>query len=148
MNPVRKILTTFLLSMFVAGAHAAETIDDVLSMLVSYERPAFPMALSATSITHGYATVALAIKADGVIGNATVVDASHDAFGDAVLQALTSWRFKSIKSNDANQVVQRRVLRVEFEQEAVVASLSSRDASKAAFVTGTHRRAVQTTAGR
>jgi TonB family protein len=140
MNPIGKMFAIVIASMMTVGAYAADTVDDVFSMLLTYERPSFPAALSSTSITHGYATLAVAIKADGTIDDVIALDASHDAFADAAMQAVTAWRFKPNKRAPLSEATQRRVVHFEFEQEGTVALLSNRDASKAVFARATNKR--------
>lgn len=97
--------------------------------LLSYERPDYPLELKGTSITDGYATIAFVVRADGMLDDAVVMEASHPAFGEAAMQVLPAWRFEGT----ASALPRREVLRFVFRQTDAVMSLSHRDAAKAAF---------------
>jgi TonB family protein len=58
-----------------------------------------------------------------------VMEASHAAFGEAVLEVLPMWRFEGVTS----ALPRREVLRFVFKQTDAIISLSHRDATKAAF---------------
>ena len=108
-----------------------ESTTGLPKSLVTYERPVFPADLKASAITEGYASVVLLIDADGRIVDAVVLEASHSAFGESVLNALPTWRFTSKNSDDS--FVRREFLRFEFAAKGVVTSISHRDANKAIF---------------
>ena len=117
---------------FVAASVAAPP-DKLLDSLSSYRKPNFPAELRSSPVTDGYATLAIVIRADGTVDDAVVLEASHPSFGDAVLDVLPNWRFKSGDSVASNSLPYREVLRFEFSQSGVVSTMSHRDAAKAAF---------------
>jgi len=111
-------------------ARADSLSDQLPKNVLSYERPSYPLELKAASVTDGYATLAFVVRSDGGIDDAVVLEASHPAFGESVLEVLPMWRFESAA---AGALPRREVLRFEFKQTDGVVSLSHRDAAKAAF---------------
>jgi outer membrane biosynthesis protein TonB len=125
----------------IVGMHAladAQDVDKELPAgLLSYKRPAYPLELKALNITDGYTTVAFVIRADGQIDDAVVMEASHIAFGAAVIDVLPSWRFESSTENSPPR---REIQRFIFRQTDAVTTLSHRDATKAAFPAASDQR--------
>lgn len=103
---------------------------DSLPALTRYEAPVFPASLRTTGVTDGYATLAFTIDDAGQVEDAVGLEASDPAFVDATLDALLSWRFAKTYSPT---VPRREVIQFDYRRSGTVASLSQRDASKAAF---------------
>lgn len=101
-----------------------------LPALTRYEPPAFPASLRLTSITDGYATMMFTVDAEGEVGDAVALEASHPAFVDAVRDALFRWRFQFVESST---VPRREVIQFEFKRTGTISSLSQRDATKSFF---------------
>jgi TonB family protein len=131
------VIRSLLLSLSICGASAcaqealmpSQLATQLPTGLIGYERPEYPLELKGTSITDGYTTIAFVVRADGAIDDAVVMEASHPAFGEAVMDVLPVWRFE----RTASALPRREVIRFVFRQTDAVMSLSHRDATKAAF---------------
>lgn len=101
-----------------------------LPALTRYEPPAFPDTLRLTAITDGYATMMFTIGDDGRVEDSVAIEASHPAFAQTMREALARWRFEAAESPTTPR---RELITFDFRRTGTVASLSQRDASKAAF---------------
>jgi TonB family protein len=109
---------------------------------LGYEAPSFPSRLRATSIGSGYGIVVVTIDEDGRVDDAVVVEASHSAFAEAILEVVPAWVFDAAS---AETVPRREVLHYFFRLSGVATSLTHRDGAKAAFESlERHRPAVRT----
>jgi TonB family protein len=141
-NRIQNVLAALLCVVGVHVSAHAQDIDKQLPGLLSYQRPAYPLELKALNITDGYTSVAFVVRADGSIDDAVVMEASHIAFGAAVMDVLPTWRFESAA---ATALPRREILRFMFRQTDAVTTLSHRDATKAAFPSmGEQRLAIRT----
>jgi TonB family protein len=122
-------LLVALLSATTAIASESKPVRATLPAMRHYEAPVFPVRLRMTPITQGYATVAYTVDADGKIIDALTLEATHPAFGDAVLEAMSSWILEPAPSTS---LPRREITDFMFEREAVTA-LSHLDSAKAAF---------------
>lgn len=127
-----------LCGLLAVGASAAAFADVVapagLPGLILYEPPAFPLSLSPTPIVDGYATAILTVNAEGHVDDALVVEASHPAFGDTVLKAVSAWQLAPATSAT---VPRREVIRFAFRREGTVLSMSHAQAAEYQFPAGT-----------
>ena len=124
----------------VVGIHVsvhAQEVEKQLPGRLRYQRPAYPLEWKSLNITDGYTSVAFVVRADGSIDDAVVMEASHVAFGAAVMDVLPTWRFESA---GATALPRREILRFMFRQTDAVTTLSHRDATKAAFPSGGEQR--------
>jgi TonB family protein len=97
---------------------------------LSYEAPVFPNRLRATSVTSGYGIVVITVREDGRIEDAVVVEASHSAFAEAILEAAPAWVFDVA----AGETMPRReVLHYFFRRSGVATSLTHRDGARVPF---------------
>jgi TonB family protein len=123
------LIRNALFVVMLSGHAYADSVTALPESLITFERPAFPAELKNTSVLDGYATLALSIQPDGAIDDAVVLEASHVAFADAMLEVVPLWRFASAPE----MLPRREVLRFEFKQQGVITTLSHRESSKAAF---------------
>jgi TonB family protein len=101
-----------------------------LPPLIRYEPPAFPAALRATSVSDGYAKMMFTIDGQGRVDDAVALEASHPAFADSVIDALSRWRFQDSASDTKPR---REVIQFQFKRTGLVSAVSQRDASKSFF---------------
>jgi TonB family protein len=101
-----------------------------LPALTRYEPPTFPHVLQLTPITDGYATMMFTIDDDGRVEDSVAIEASHPAFAETMREVFAKWRFERAESQTTPR---RELFTFDFRRTGTVASLSQRDASKAAF---------------
>lgn len=101
-----------------------------LPALTRYEPPTFPHVLQLTPITDGYATMMFTIDDEGHVEDSVAIEASHPAFAATMREVFAKWRFERAESST---MPRRELFTFDFRRTGTVASLSQRDASKAAF---------------
>jgi TonB family protein len=129
-----RVFRLITLSLALLGAVAATASESkqqraTLPAMRHYEAPVFPVRLRMTPVTQGYATVAYTVGSDGRIIDALTLEATHPAFGDAVLEAMSSWILEPAPSAS---LPRREITEFVFERKAVT-TLSHVDSAKAAF---------------
>lgn len=125
---------TFAPAFAVTPAMAADNVSapiaQTLAGMQQYQAPLFPEQLRGSNLSDGYATVTFTVSESGYIDDALTVEASHVAFGEAVLRVLPSWR---MTPDSAQTLPRREVVEFDFRRTGVVTTASHFDAAKAAF---------------
>lgn len=96
-----------------------------------YEEPQFPLAMRATGVVTGYSVIAVAVDADGRVSDAIGIEASDQAFVDAVLEVTPQWLFAPVQ--DPPTEPRREVLHYRFRLSGVVNVLTHREGAETAF---------------
>lgn len=96
-----------------------------------YEVPRFPSRLTPTPVNQGFATAAFTVKDSGEVLDAVILEDSHPAFGEALLEAIHLWRLGT--STGTTSRPRREVVSVNFVRSGVVTSMTQRDAFKSLF---------------
>jgi len=95
-----------------------------------YRAPEVPPQMRATGGS-GYAVVAVTVAADGRVTDAVGIEASDQAFIDAVLAVTPEWLFAPVA--DTPTEPRREVMHYRFRLSGVVNVLSHREGAEAAF---------------
>lgn len=99
---------------------------------VRYEDPVYPASLSGTRIKDGNATVAFTVDKDGQVVDAIILEASHSAYGEAVLNAVKRWQLAPEAAwTSSNQ--RREMVRYAFNSRLNLLTLSHTDGLKLQF---------------
>jgi outer membrane biosynthesis protein TonB len=99
-----------------------------------YIAPEFPLALRATGVATGYSVIAVTVDPNGRVADAIGIEASDQAFIDAVLAVTPDWVFAPV--SDPPTEPRREVLHYRFRLSGVVSVLSHREGAEAAFPEG------------
>lgn len=97
---------------------------------VQYEAPEFPSRLRPTSTSSGYGVVVVTVATTGQVEDAVVVEATHPAFTEAILEATPSWVFRG---EAGRSIPRREILHFVFRRSGVATSLTHREGARAAF---------------
>ena len=96
-----------------------------------YRAPDFPPELRATGVATGYSVIAVTVAPDGRVADAIGIEASDQAFIDAVLTVTPEWVFAPVP--DPPTEPRREVLHYRFRMSGVVSVLTHREGAEAAF---------------
>jgi outer membrane biosynthesis protein TonB len=96
-----------------------------------YRAPEFPPQLRATGVASGYSVIAVTIAPDGRVDDALGIEASDQAFIDAVLAVVPEWLFETV--TDPPTEPRREVLHYRFRLSGAVSVLTHREGAEAAF---------------
>jgi len=95
-----------------------------------YVAPELPLGMRATGES-GYSVVAVTVAADGRVTDAVGIEASDQAFIDAVLAVVPQWVLEPVE--DPPTEPRREVFQYRFRMTGVVNVLSHREGAEAAF---------------
>jgi len=95
-----------------------------------YVAPEMPLGMRATGES-GYSVVAVTVGPDGRVTDAIGIEASDQAFIDAVLDVVPQWVLKPV--DDPPTEPRREVFQYRFRLSGVVNVLSHREGAEAAF---------------
>jgi TonB family protein len=123
-----------------SNASAQTDVRDGLPTLIEHRAPHFPAELKAGGVKSGYAIIAFLVGSDGRVEDAVILEADRAEFGDAVLNAMQGWRFKT----DGSPLAHREVVRFQFSPESVLMSVSYRDAVEKQFPAEAGRKQIRT----
>lgn len=125
------ILIAFVSSVLSFGKTAeANDAQPPLAGLLSYGPPAFPAPLRPTAVGEGYAIVAFTVDRGGRVDDAVTLEASHPAFGAAIIEALPAW----VLEPDSKETIPRReVVQFDFKRDGAINVISHMDGAKDAF---------------
>lgn len=97
-----------------------------------YTAPDFPQGLRARGVSTGYAVMAVTVDPMGRVDDAVGIEASDQAFVEAVLAVMPEWLFAP-REAEAETEPRREVLHYRFRLSGVVTVLSHREGAEAAF---------------
>ena len=109
----------------IATARSSSDLEKDSSFSIKVTRePIFPLRLKTEGYTKGSATLQLVVDQFGELRDALMIEATHPAFGKAVLDVIYKWKFGVPKINgEAVAMVQN--LQVHFEASGSVLSYST-----------------------
>jgi outer membrane biosynthesis protein TonB len=131
------------LVVFLAACTRGDTRPSIPSLLpqsfapygiefVRYRAPEFPPQLRATGVASGYSVIAVTVEPSGRVEDAVGMEASDQAFIDAVLAVTPEWLLAPLSTAAATEP-RREVLHYQFRLSGVVNVLTHREGAESAF---------------